>query len=137
MKVTRTVIGVAFMALLLALYIAVAGYEAWLMIMDGKPLTLTYGIALMVAPVIGIWSLVRELQFGRDAARLMDRYRAEFGDVQIPVIDRRDRDAVDALLATPAPKTWQDALIRGLTLDSIGRRREARAAVRSALQLSR
>ena len=137
MKVTRTVIGVAFMALLLALYIAVAGYEAWLMIMDGKPLTLTYGIALMVAPVIGIWSLVRELKFGRDAARLMDRYRAEFGDVQIPVIDRRDRDAVDALLATPAPKTWQDALIHGLTLDSIGRRREARAAVRSALQLSR
>jgi hypothetical protein len=137
MKVTRTVIGVAFMALLLALYIAVAGYEAWLMIMDGKPLTLTYGIALMVAPVIGIWSLVRELKFGRDAARLMDRYRAEFGDVQIPVIDRRDRDAVDAVLAAAAPKTWQDALIHGLTLDSIGRRREARAAVRSALQLSR
>jgi hypothetical protein len=137
MRATRTVIGVAFMAILLALYIAVAGYEAWLMITDGKPLTLTYGLALMVAPLIGIWSLVRELIFGRDAARLLARYRSEFGEVRIPVIDRRDRTAVEELIATPAPTNWHDALVHGLTLDSVGRRREARAAVRLAIRVGR
>lgn len=137
MRATRTIAGVVFMAILLSLYLAVAGYEAWLLITDGKPLTLTYGLALMVAPVIGVWSLVRELRFGRDADRLMKRYESEVGEIRVPVIDRRDTAAVDALLVEPPATTWRDALVHGLTLDTVGRRREARASVRLAIQLAR
>jgi len=135
MKTTRTIIGVAIMSALLALYIVFAAYQAALLVASGQPLTLVYGLALFVAPVIGIWSLVRELVFGRQAGRLLDRYTAENGEPQIPVINRRDRAAVDALQATPIPDTWQAALIHGLTLDTVGRRREGRAAVRVAITL--
>jgi len=135
MKTTRTIIGVAVMSALLALYIVFAAYQAALLVASSQPLTLVYGLALFVAPVIGMWSLVRELVFGRQAGRLLTRYTAENGEPQVPVINRRDRDAVDALLATPIPDTWQAALIHGLTLDTVGRRREARAAVRVAITL--
>jgi hypothetical protein len=135
MKTTRTIIGVAIMSALLALYIVFAAFQAALLVASGQPLTLVYGLALFVAPVIGIWSLVRELVFGRQAGRLLDRYTAENGEPQVPVINRRDRGAVDALLATPIPETWQAALIHGLTLDTVGRRREGRAAVRVAITL--
>jgi hypothetical protein len=136
MKTTRTIIGVAIMSALLALYIVFAAYQAALLVASSQPLTLVYGLALFVAPVIGLWSLVRELVFGRQAGRLLTRYTAENGEPQVPVINRRDRDAVDALLASPIPDTWQAALIHGLTLDTVGRRREGRAAVRVAIRLS-
>jgi len=123
------------MSALLALYIVFAAYQAALLVASSQPLTLVYGLALFVAPVIGMWSLVRELLFGRQAGRLLTRYTAENGEPQVPVINRRDRDAVDALLATAIPDTWQAALIHGLTLDTVGRRREARAAVRVAITL--
>jgi len=136
MNTTRTIIGVAVMSAMLALYIVFAAYQAALLVSSSQPLTLVYGLALFVAPIIGIWSLVRELVFGRQAGRLLTRYTAENGEPRVPVINRRDRAAVDELLATPIPDTWQAALIHGLTLDTVGRRREARAAVRGAIRLS-
>ena len=123
------------MSALLVLYIVFAAYQAALLVASSQPLTLVYGLALFVAPVIGMGALVRELVFGRQAGRLLSRYTAENGEPQVPVINRRDRAAVDALLATPIPDTWQAALIHGLTLDTVGRRREGRAAVRVAITL--
>jgi hypothetical protein len=135
MKTTRTIIGVAVMSALLVLYMVFAAYQAALLVATAQPLALVFGLALFVAPLIGIWSLVRELVFGRQAGRLLTRYTAENGEPQIPLINRRDRAAVDALLATPIPGTWEGALIHGLTLDTVGRRREGRAAVRVAITL--
>jgi hypothetical protein len=134
MTTARTIVGVVLMSALLALYLGFALYEAWLLVASGHPLSLIYGLALFVAPAIGVWSLVRELRFGRDAQRIFTQFVAERGEPQIPVIDRRDRDAVDALVATPVPTQWQDALLLGLTLDTVGRRREGRAAVRKAIK---
>ncbi|MDP4585855.1 MAG: hypothetical protein NWS64_00975 [Microbacteriaceae bacterium] len=135
MKITRTIIGVAVMSVLLALYIAFAAYQAALLVLSGEPFTLVYGLALFVAPIIGIWSLFRELKFGRDAQRMLTHYIAEKGEPQLPVINRRDLEAVDAVVATPVPETWQDALVLGLTLDTVSRRREGRAMVRQAIKL--
>ena len=131
----RTVAGVIFMSALLALYISFAAYQAALLVLSGEPFTLVYGLALFVAPIIGIWSLFRELKFGRDAQRLFTQYIAERGEPQLPVINRRDLDAVEAVVATPVPATWQDALVLGLTLDTVSRRREGRAMVRQAIKL--
>ena len=124
------------MSALLTLYIVFAAYQAALLVASGQPLTLVFGLALFVAPLIGIWSLVRELVFGRDAGRLLRRYTAENGEPQVPIVNRRDRPAVEALLALPIPSTWQAALIHGLTLDTVGRRREARSVVRVAIRLA-
>jgi len=131
----RTVAGVILMSGLLALYIAFAAYQAALLVLSGEPFTLVYGLALFVAPIIGIWSLFRELKFGRDAQRMFSQYIAERGEPKLPVIDRRDREAVEEVVATPVPATWQDALVLGLTLDTVSRRREGRAMVRQAIKL--
>jgi hypothetical protein len=131
----RTVAAVILMSALLALYIAFAAYQAALLVLSGEPFTLLYGLALFVAPIIGIWSLFRELKFGRDAQRIFAQYITERGEPKLPVINRRDLDAVEAVVATPVPETWQDALVLGLTLDTVSRRREGRAMVREAIKL--
>lgn len=131
MKQARTIAGVVVMAALLALYIGFAAYESVLLVISGEPLALVYGLALFVAPAIGIWSLIRELRFGRDAQALFARYIDEFGQPGIPVLDR------GATIPEPANPTWDDLLIYGLTLDTVGKRREARAAVRRAIAQAR
>lgn len=131
MKQTRAIIGVVVMATLLVLYIGFAGYEAVLLIATGEPLAFLFGAALFVAPAIGIWSLVRELKFGREAGALLNRFVAEFGPIAIPTLDK------GATVPEPTNPTWDDLLIHGLTLDSVGKRREARAAVRKAIALAK
>ncbi len=131
MKQTRTIIGVVVMSVLLVLYIAFASYMALLLVSTGQPLAMIFGLALFVAPAIGIWSLARELKFGRDAGALLNRFVDEFGPIALPVYEKR------AEVPEPADPTWDDLLIYGLTLDSVGKRREARAAVRRAIVLAK
>ncbi len=131
MKQTRTIIGVIVMTALLALYIAFASYEAVLLVSTGQPLAMIFGLALFVAPAIGIWSLFRELKFGREAGALLNRFVEEFGPIALPVLDKGSD------VPEPANPTWDDLLIHGLTLDSVGKRREARAAVRRAIVLAK
>ena len=131
MKQTRTLIGVIVMTALLALYIAFASYEAVLLVSTGQPLAMIFGLALFVAPAIGIWSLFRELKFGREAGALLNRFIEEFGPIALPVLDKGSD------VPEPANPTWDDLLIHGLTLDSVGKRREARAAVRRAIVLAK
>jgi hypothetical protein len=134
-KNARTVVGVIFISALLVLYIVVVVYQAALLVLSDRPYALVFGLALFVAPLIGIWALVRELKFGRDAQRMFAQYIAEHGEPKLPVINRRDLDAVEAVVATPTPATWQEALVLGLTLDTVSRRREGRAMVRQAIKL--
>ena len=59
------------MAALLVFYIAVVGWRAVLFLSSGIPAGVAIGIALLVLPLIGIWALVRELQFGARTERLV------------------------------------------------------------------
>lgn len=131
MKNVRTIIGVVVMSVLLVIYIVFAGYQALLLVSTGQPLAIIFGLALFVAPAIGVWSLVRELKFGRDAGALLNRFVTEFGPIAIPTLDKGSD------VPEPANPTWDDLLIHGLTLDSVGKRREARAAVRRAIVLAK
>lgn len=131
MKNVRTIIGVVVMSALLLIYIVFAGYQALLLVSTGEPLALIFGLALFVAPAIGVWSLVRELKFGREAGALLNRFVAEFGPIAIPTLDKGSD------VPEPSNPTWDDLLIHGLTLDSVGKRREARAAVRRAIVLAK
>ncbi|MFZ4505313.1 MAG: hypothetical protein ACOYNK_03015 [Microbacteriaceae bacterium] len=127
----RTIIGVAIMSVLLALYLMFAIYQAVLLVSTGEPLALLYGASLFAAPAIGVWSLWRELKFGRDAGALYDRYEKAHGKPQIPILPKRSE------VAEPTSTDSEDWLIYGLTLDGVGKRREGRAAVRRALEFSR
>ena len=135
MRTVRTVLGVVFISLLLLVYMGFAAYLAALLITTADPFTFTFGIALFVAPVIGLWSLIRELRFGRDAARLHAQLRAEDGELpQVPLVSRRDPVAVQAALdSAPTGDDWRSILRRALVIDAVGTRSEARREVRRAI----
>ena len=85
------------------------------------------------ARAIGLLPQAADVHWDIDVATLVGlgrfAHRGRWGETQA------DRDAVAAVVATPVPETWQDALVLGLTLDTVSRRREGRAMVREAIKL--
>ncbi len=140
-----TRIGVAVMAVLMVLYLALAGQIAILLLISGEPVGVVFGVALLVLPLLGVWALVRELSFGVRSARLV---RILDGEGGLPVADlptrasgRPLRDAADAAFPASQPEVEQDpaswrAWFRlGLAYDASGDRRRARGAIRRAIAL--
>ncbi|HEY8590050.1 MAG TPA: tetratricopeptide repeat protein [Naasia sp.] len=140
-------IGVAVMAVLLALYLVLVAQRAVVFIQTGEPLAVAIGVALLVLPLVGAWALGRELLFGARAQRLADRLGAEGG---LPVDDlakrpsgRPERAAADAEFpryreaVEEAPEDWRAWYRLALAYDASGDRKRARQAVRNAIALER
>jgi cytochrome c-type biogenesis protein CcmH/NrfG len=138
-------IGVAVMAVLLALYIALVGQRAWLLLFSGDAAAIAMGVALIVLPLIGAWALGRELWFGVRAQQLGRRLESE-GLLPSDAITLRPsgrvvRDEATALF--PAYRAdveanrgdWAAWYRLGLAYDAAGDRRRAREAVRRAIRL--
>ncbi len=138
-------IGVALMAVLLALYIVLVAQRAWLLLTSGDAIGIAMGIALVVLPVIAAWALGRELWFGVRAQRLGRRLETEGGlpEEQVAVrpsgrVLREDGDAVFPIHRADVeanPGDWRAWYRLGLAYDAAGDRRRARAAVRQAIRL--
>lgn len=146
-SVRGTIAGVVVMSVLLALYLALAGWRAVALLASGEALATVFGVALLVLPLIGAWGLVVELRFGLRSARLGRILGAEGGLPEAPdgaqPSGRIDRDAADAEFprfaaeAEAAPDDWRAWFRLGLAYDASGDRRRARRAVRHAIALER
>ncbi|MGW9630370.1 hypothetical protein ACWGST_06670 [Agromyces sp. NPDC055520] len=141
-----TRIGALIMAALLVLYLALVGWRAVQFMATGEPVAIAMGVALLVLPIIALWALWRELDFGIRSHQLVKRLDAEGGlDLGLPLMPsgRPERTAAIAAVdgfraaAGDAPDSWQAALRLGLALDAAGDRRSARQAVRRAIGLAR
>jgi hypothetical protein len=142
-----TRIGVAVMAVLLVLYIALVGWRAVALLGSGQVLAITMGVALLVMPLIGAWALVRELQFGLAADRLGRALDAEGGMPPAPGQLRSNGRLLPAdaerlvaeygSAAEEQPTDWRAQYRLGVVQDAAGRRKDARAAIREAIRLSR
>jgi cytochrome c-type biogenesis protein CcmH/NrfG len=138
-------IGVAVMAVLLALYIALVAQRAWLLLTSGQPVAIAMGAALIVLPILAAWALGRELWFGVRAQRLARRLETEGGlpDDAVAVrpsgrVLREDADAVFPAYRADVearPDDWRAWYRLGLAYDAAGDRRRARSAVRQAIRL--
>lgn len=138
-------IGVAVMAVLLALYIVLVGQRAWLLLISGDTVGVLMGAALLVLPLLALWALGRELWFGVRAERLGRRLEAEGGlpadEVAVRPSGRVERSEADALFpvyradAEAHPDDWRSWYRLGLVYDAAGDRRRAREAVRRAIRL--
>ncbi|MET0780594.1 MAG: hypothetical protein ABWZ16_03610 [Microbacterium sp.] len=138
-------IGVAVMAVLLALYIVLVAQRAWLLLTSGEPIAIAMGIGLVVLPIIAAWALGRELWFGVRAERLARRLETEGGLPEESVsvrpsgrVLREDADAVFPAYRADVeahPDDWRAWFRLGLAYDAAGDRKRARAAVRQAIQL--
>ena len=138
-------IGVAVMAVLLALYIVLVAQRAWLLLTSGQPVAIAMGVGLVVLPILAAWALGRELWFGVRAQGLGRRLESEGGlpDEAVAVrpsgrVLREDADAVFPAYRADVearPEDWRSWYRLGLAYDAAGDRRRARAAVRQAIRL--
>lgn len=140
-------IAVAFMAVLLIVYLVLAGLRAVVFIQSGEPVGIAIGLALLILPLIGFWALAREVAFGIRSERLVRRLDSLGG---LPTVDlprrpsgRPYREAADAQFpaaqagAEAEPTNWQAWLRLGLAYDASGDRKRARGAIRTAITLER
>ena len=140
-------IGVALMGLCLVLYFLVAGQQALLLIGTGEPVAVVMGIALIVLPLIGVWALAREIQFGISADRLGRRLDAENGMPQAETeltpsgrIAKEDADSIIARYAAAAEGSrndWRSHYRLGVVQDAAGHRKDARASIREAIRVEK
>jgi cytochrome c-type biogenesis protein CcmH/NrfG len=138
-------IGVAVMAVLLALYIVLVGQRAWLLLLSGDAIGILMGVALIVLPLLALWALGRELRFGVRAEWLGKRLETEgrlpSEEVAVRPSGRVERAEADALFpayradAEANPDDWRSWYRLGLAYDAAGDRRRAREAVRRAIRL--
>lgn len=139
-------LGAVVMAVLLGVYLVLAGWRAVQFVQTGEPVAVVMGVALIVLPVLAAWAIWRELQFGARSQRLVRQLEAEGAlDLGMPLrpSGRPERAAADD--AFPAfrsaveaePDSWRAWLRLGLAYDAAGDRRRARRAVRRAIELER
>ncbi|HEY9499794.1 MAG TPA: hypothetical protein VIQ78_12290 [Terrimesophilobacter sp.] len=135
------------MAALLLLYLALVTQLAFRLLAVPEFVAKALGVALIVLPIVGLWSLVVEFLFGARSERL-GRELAEEGELPLQDLPRRpsgrvDRAAADAAFgryqaeAEAAPERWQSWYRLGLAYDACGDRRRARGAIRQAIALRR
>lgn len=142
----RNRIAALFMALLLLLYIVLAGQRAVLLFQAGTVLGVVAGCALIVFPLVAIWALWRELWFGWKTEQLVKRLDAEDGlpvETAVTASGRPVREIADQDFprykaeVEAAPESWRAWFRLGLAYDASGDRRRARWALREAIKLSR
>jgi hypothetical protein len=104
-------------AAVLVVYFVLAGSRGLLLIEQGDAVTVPFGVAVLVLPLIGVWFLVQTTRFATSAGRLARELDAEGG---LPVDElvrtpsgRIDRDSADAVFARrkveaeAAPQDWR------------------------------
>lgn len=135
------------MALVLVLYLVLAGWRAVEFMRIGSAASITMGIALLVFPLFGVWFIYRELRFGWSSARIVNRAQAEGIDlslgISVSASGRVDRaDALAHFLPLKAtveaqPESWWVWLRLGIGYNAAGDRRRARFAIGRAIKLER
>jgi len=104
-------------AAVLVVYFVLAGTRGVMLVRHGTPVTVAFGVAVLVLPLIGLWFLWKNTRFVKQANRLAARLDAEGG---LPVDELRrtpsgrvDRDSADEVFARrkaeteDAPDDWR------------------------------
>jgi hypothetical protein len=129
----------------LVVYLVLVGYRGVLLLATGDPLQVVLGVGVLLLPVVGVYAVWRELQFGFATQRLARELDAagRWPRDQLPTMPsgRPDRAAADALFEVrrreveAAPDDWQAWFRLALAYDDARDRRRARGAMRRAIAL--
>lgn len=133
------------MAGLLVCYFVLAGSRGVALIGIGTPLTVTFGIAVLVLPVIGAWFLWKNTRFVQLANRLAAELDAEGGLPADELVrtagGRVDRASADAVFAArraeteDTPGDWRCWFRLAVAYRDAGDTPRAREAMRHAIVL--
>lgn len=113
----RSKITYVVLSAVLVVYFFLAGTRGWYLLREGTPVTVAFGVAVLVLPAIGIWFLWHTTAFARAANALARELDAEGG---LPVDElkrtpsgRIDRDSADEVFrrrkeeTESAPEDWR------------------------------
>lgn len=134
---------VALLLAALLVYFGFIGYRGVLLLGEPRWSLKLLGAAVLVVPLIGLYTVYGELRFGQATERLAQRLVAE-GDPGEPDLPRRpsgrvEREAADALfeqrrVAVEAdPDDWRGWYRLAVAYDYAGDRKRARSAMRTAI----
>ncbi|MFI7322922.1 hypothetical protein [Streptomyces venezuelae] len=105
----RAKITYAVTAAVLVVYFVLVGSRGVLLIKHGTALTVTFGVAVLILPFIGIWFLWKNTQFVQRANRLAAELEAEGGlpvdELKRTPAGRIDRDSADEVFARRKAET--------------------------------
>jgi hypothetical protein len=141
----RTKATIAVLVLVLAFYAALIGFKGVALLASGQLVGQLLGVALLILPLLGLFVVWREIEFGRRTGSMARTLAAEGG---LPVDDlprrpsgRVDRRAADAQFARmrqeteATPEDWRAWFRLALAYDAAGDRTRARGAARHAIAL--
>ena len=141
----RAKISYALTAAVLVFYFVLVGSRGVMLIQSGTLLTVTFGVAVLILPVIGVWFLWKNTQFVRRANALAVELDAEGG---LPVDElkrtpsgRVDRDSADEVFARrkaeteSAPDDWRNWFRLAVAYHDARDTPRARKAMQRAISL--
>ncbi|EIC92222.1 hypothetical protein IMCC13023_07010 [Candidatus Aquiluna sp. IMCC13023] len=140
-----TKIWVGLMLALTLFYVFTLLGRGIILLQEPSLIAVAMGLAILVLPLVALWALFAELQFGLKAQRLSRRLIS----LDIPGLDlelrasgRATKDSANKELeriqdaVTKDPKNWSLWFQLGEAHDAAGERKNARAAIRKAIQLA-
>nr|WP_206324129.1 hypothetical protein [Streptomyces sp. HNM0574] len=135
------------MAAVLVVYFFLVGSRGVLLIRQGTPVTVAFGVAVLALPVIGVWFLWRTTEFARNANRLARELEAEGGlpvdELKRTAAGRIDRDSADEVFARrqaeteAAPDDWRSWFRLAVAYHDARDTPRARKAMQRAITLHR
>ncbi|MGO1396808.1 MAG: tetratricopeptide repeat protein [Brevibacterium yomogidense] len=144
---TRAKVGVAIVSIALLLYFWFTYQRAWIMVTDESLLAKGLGLALFALPIVGAWTLVRELMFGAQTERIADVLASEGGlppdNLPRTPGGRIVREAADAEFeryraeTDTAPDDWRSWFRLSCAYDAAGDRKRARESMRRAIRMEK
>ena len=120
------------LAAILIFYFIVLGQRAFILIGDGRPAMVLLGIGVLILPIVGAWSLWRELRIGFGSQELAKRLTAEGGMPEESLSFEACKADVEA-----HPEDWRAWYRLAVAYGDAGDTRHGRQALRRALELSR
>ncbi|OIV36402.1 hypothetical protein BIV57_16490 [Mangrovactinospora gilvigrisea] len=137
----------AVLSLALVFYFVLAGDRGVVLIRDGRPVVVAFGVAVLILPVIGAWFLWRVVDFGFRSEALARELEAEGG---LPVDELRrtpagriDRGSADEVFAKrkaeaeAAPEDWRNWFRLAIAYNDARDTPRARKAMQHAIRLRR
>ena len=140
-----TKIWVGLMLALTLFYVLTLLGRGIILLQEPSLIAIAMGLAILVLPLVALWALFAELQFGLKAQRLSSRLIA----LDIPGLDldlrasgRATKDSANKELeriqdaVNRDPEDWSLWFQLGEAHDAAGERKNARAAIRKAILLA-
>ena len=140
-----TKIWVGLMLALTLFYVLTLLGRGIILLQEPSLIAIAMGLAILVLPLVALWALFAELQFGLKAQRLSRRFIA----LDIPGLDldlrasgKATKDSANKELeriqdaVNRDPENWSLWFQLGEAHDAVGERKNARAAIRKAILLA-